>query len=528
MQASLPEKIQWWREKPVWIMLLLGFSAGIPILLIFSSLSLWLREAGVAKSSVTFFSWAALGYSFKFMWAPLIDKVPVPVLSRLMGRRRGWLLVAQLAVITAICWMASINPQDGLVVMALAAVLLGFSSATQDVVIDAFRIESANPRMQAILSSTYLAGYRIAMIVAGAGALYLAEYFGSTRDVYSYTAWRDTYYCMALFMLIGVFTTLCISEPARDGSNDYPYAPSDYARFFAVFMVSVATAVLVFLVAPSAPELLSGGSQSVFAFGFKTGVLALALVCAFLVTKLCLALHLVNRDMVLQGYIEPIKDFFKRYGRLAIWVLLLVGFYRISDIVLGIIANVFYQDMGYSKIDIANVTKVFGVVITILGSFLGGVLALRIGVMRALLLGAVLVVVTNLLFVWLTAIGDQFTYIDLPFPSFSFSAKFWFDGWVFLSVPKELTLVIVMDNLTQGIALIAFIAWLSSLTNVSFTATQYAIFSSVMTLFPKLFGGYSGTLVEAYGYSNFFIFASALGLPIIALIYYLSSRLEFE
>ena len=150
-------------------MLFLGFSAGIPILLIFSSLSLWLTEAGVEKSSITFFSWAALGYSFKFVWAPLVDKLPIPILTAALGRRRGWLLVSQIAIITSIVWMACSNPQEGLFVMALAAVILGFSSATQDVVIDAFRIESADPRLQAMLSSTYIAGYRTGMIVAGAG-----------------------------------------------------------------------------------------------------------------------------------------------------------------------------------------------------------------------------------------------------------------------------------------------------------------------------------------------------------------------
>ena len=176
-EKTSPEKIKWWREKSVWIMLFLGFSAGIPILLIFSTLSLWLREAGVEKSAVTYFSWAALGYSFKFVWAPLIDKIPLPFLTRLLGRRRGWLLLSQSAVIACIVWMALIDPQTGLTAMAFAAVGLGFSSATQDVVIDAFRIESADPRLQAMLSSTYVAGYRVAMqMFAGAGALFLAEY----------------------------------------------------------------------------------------------------------------------------------------------------------------------------------------------------------------------------------------------------------------------------------------------------------------------------------------------------------------
>lgn len=498
INASENELASWWKHKSVWIMLFLGFSAGIPILLIFSSLSLWLREAGVDKSVVTFFSWAALGYSFKFVWAPLIDKLPIPILSKLLGRRRGWLLLSQCAVIGSIVLMASVNPQQSLVTMAFAAVLLGFSSATQDVVIDAFRIESANPRLQAMLSSTYIAGYRIAMIVAGAGALYLAQYFGSTKDVYSYTAWRDTYFCMAAIMSVGIITTLLISEPERGQKGDYPHSTNDYLSFLMVFLLSIAMLVLVFTLAPSTPDWFSGYAQTLFKFVFSAGVLALALFSAIFVAKLCMKRGLVNADMVYDGYQAPALDFFARYGKLAIWVLLLIGFYRVSDIVMGVITNVFYQDMGYSKAEIASVTKVFGVVMTITGSFLGGLLALRYGVMRTLMLGAILVAITNLLFMWLTQVE----------PSIS-----------------NLTVVIIADNLSQGIAIAAFVAWLSSLTNVTFTATQYALFSSLMTLFPKLIGGYTGTLAESIGYSNFFLFASILGLPVIWLIYFLRDKL---
>lgn len=526
-QSDAP--IKWWREQSVWIMFLLGFSAGIPILLIFSSLSLWLREAGVEKSSVTFFSWAALGYSFKFVWAPLVDRIPIPLLSILIGRRRGWLLVSQLAVISAICLMALSNPQEGLVTMALAAIFLGFSSATQDVVIDAFRIESANSRLQAFLASTYLTGYRLAMIFAGAGALYLAQYFGSTKEVYSYDAWRDTYLCMAAVMSVGLITTLCISEPVRDNNeSDYPYSTQDYLTFFVVFCVSITAFIGVFWLIPSAPSLFKGGLQTVFNFTYKTLTMALGLASAYGVALMSLKLKLVNRDMVVEGYVSPIKDFFARYGKLAIWVLLLVGFYKVSDIVLGIIANVFYQDMGYSKIDIANVTKVFGVIVTITGGFLGGLLAIRVGVMRALMSGAILMVITNLAFMWLANVGGNFTYFDIPVPTFSLSTDTSFFAWSSVAFPKELTVVIILDNLAQGISLIAFIAWLSSLTNVSFTATQYAIFSSLMTLFPKVLGGFSGTIVEHIGYNSFFLFASALGLPVILLIAYLSPKLELK
>jgi PAT family beta-lactamase induction signal transducer AmpG len=494
------QNIKWWREKPVWIMLFLGFSAGIPILLIFSSLSLWLREAGVERSTVTFFSWAVLGYSFKFVWAPLVDRLPIPFLTASLGRRRSWMLLAQFSIMAAICLMAMTDPQQGLQAMAIAAVLLGFASATQDIVIDAYRIESAVPRLQAMLSSTYIAGYRIGMIVTGAGALSLAEWFGSTKDDYSYLAWQQTYLCAALVMLVGVITTLVVREPVHV-ADEHEYRNADYFRFFLVFLASIAALIAVLTLSPSAPEVFTGYAQTLFAFMFNAAEFALAIAAAYFVAKLCLRLHLVNAQMVETGYQAPIKDFLQRYGRLAIWVLLLVGFYRVSDIVLGVIANVFYQDMGYSKTEIGSITKIFGVLMTITGSFFGGLLALRYGVMRTLMTGAILVAVTNLLFVWLANSNP--------------------DLW-------RLAAVIVVDNMAQGIALAAFIAWLSSLTNVSFTATQYAIFSSLMTLFPKLLGGYSGTMVEAIGYSNFFLFASALGIPVIALIYFLSSRLEIN
>jgi PAT family beta-lactamase induction signal transducer AmpG len=496
-----PADQRWWLEPSVWIMLFLGFSAGIPILLIFSSLSLWLAEAGVSRSAVTFFSWAALGYSFKFVWAPLVDRLPIPVLSRLLGRRRSWLLLSQFSIIASILLMANTDPQDSLTAVAIAAVLLGFSSATQDVVIDAFRIESAEPRLQAMLSSTYVAGYRTAMIVAGAGAIYLAQYFGSTTDHYSYDAWRLAYSCMAGAMLIGVATTFSISEPMQSRDRAYSAATSDYAKFFLVFCASILGFVAVFLITPDAPKWFDGGVQGVFGFTYGSGVLAIALAAAFFVAKASLRLNLVDRDMVNQGYVEPIQDFFARYGKLAIWVLLLVGFYRVSDIVMGVITNVFYHDLGYSKAEIASVTKVFGVVMTITGSFLGGILALRYGVMRILMLGAVLVAFTNLAFVWLAYQQPLIEY---------------------------LAGVIVIDNLSQGIAIAAFIAWLSSLTNVSFTATQYAIFSSVMTLFPKLIGGFSGTLVDVMGYPNFFLLASAMGIPVIVLIYVLKDKLKLS
>ena len=236
-QQVWKENLKVFMDKRAITMFFLGFSAGLPLLMIFSSLSLWLREAGVERSAVTYFSWAALGYSFKFIWAPLVDRLPLPVMSRL-GRRRSWLLFSQLLVMIAICWMACIDPslgQQSLTQMAAAAVMLGFASATQDIVIDAFRIESAETEMQAILSATYIGGYRVGMLASGAGALFLASYFGTSMEVYNYDAWKWTYLIMAGCMIIGVVTTLLRPEPEVDFQPQQG-TTRDYLQFFALFL----------------------------------------------------------------------------------------------------------------------------------------------------------------------------------------------------------------------------------------------------------------------------------------------------
>jgi PAT family beta-lactamase induction signal transducer AmpG len=300
-------------------MLFLGFSAGIPLLLIFSSLSLWLREAGVERQAVTFFSWAALGYSFKFVWAPLIDKLPLPFLTRWLGRRRAWLLVSQLAIITAILGMALVDPATGsgqITRMAIAAVLLGFSSATQDIVIDAYRIESAAPRLQGLMSSTYIAGYRIGMVVAGAGALYLAALFGSEAGDYSFRAWQLTYLIMASTMLVGVVTTLLIPEPTTQRPHTHVYGASDYLRLVAVFLVSAAAFAGGFFLSGSAFTGLKAhaGGGPFTGFLLETLHFALAVSAAVATGWALVAAGALNRVMARETWIEPALDFFRRYG----------------------------------------------------------------------------------------------------------------------------------------------------------------------------------------------------------------------
>lgn len=508
---SWDESIEALVHPRVMTMLFLGFSAGVPILLIFSSLSLWLREAGVEKSAVTFFSWAALGYSFKFVWAPLVDRLPVPLLTSWLGRRRGWMLLSQLAVIASIIWMGMTDPSVGassLTVMAFAAVALGFSSATQDIVIDAYRIESASAELQGLMSSTYIAGYRIGMIVAGAGALYLASGFGSDVDVYHYEAWQYTYLIMGMVMLVGVLTTLIIPEPESQRENLDSHGTGDHLRFLITFLVSVLAFIFFFYFSSSTTDGAKASLTAIFSIGALGGLLVesirlcLALAVALAVARVLMRAGVVDGAMLDAAYLDPVRDFFSRYGiGLAVLLLAVVGFYRVSDIVLGVIANVFYQDIGYTKIEIANASKVFGLLATIVGGFAGGLLAVHFGVMRILFLGAVLSALTNLLFIVLANSGPDLLLLYL---------------------------VIAADNLSAGLSMAAFVAFVSSLTNISFTAVQYAIFSSLMTLFPKVFGGYSGSIVESVGYSTFFTITALLTLPVLILIVVAGKRFEMK
>ena len=504
-------------SRPVLTMLFLGFSAGIPLLLIFSSLSLWLREAGVDRSTVTYFSWAALAFSFKFLWAPLVDRMPLPLLTNLLGRRRAWLLVSQLAVAGAIFLISQVNPNtpEALHVMALAVVMLGFAAATQDIVIDAFRIESADQDLQALLSSSYIAGYRIGMLTSGAGALILASYFGSSTEAYDYAAWRMTYMCMALTMVVGLLTTLLVHEPVLSKPLVHRYKTTEYLKFLSIFFMSIGVFIAAYVLSadtakdvkdwlrPAAGEApLSLLLVALWSFAVE----ALRLMCSFFMVVAFVWLvsfsPLYERRLVHETYVAPVKDFFQRYGlQLALLLLLFVGFYRISDIVLGVISNVFFQDMQFTKTEIATVVKTFGLFMTILGGFLGGFLALRFGVMNTLYLGAFLTVATNLLFMLLAQAGHDIVILYV---------------------------VISADNLTAGLASAAFVAFLSSLTNISFTAVQYAIFSSLMTLLPKMIGGYSGSMVETVGYEYFFLVASLIGLPVLLLIYLIQRHPEFR
>ena len=409
---SWAESLAWYLSPSSLRMVALGFSAGLPLLLVLGTLSFRLREAGIERTTIGFLSWVGLAYAFKWAWAPLVDQVRLPGLTNFLGRRRAWLFLSQLLIITGLIGMAYCEPQEHLDRLVMWAVWVAFGSATQDIALDAYRIESESVVHQAALASMYQTGYRLGMIWAGAGALWLAARAESTALLghYQNDAWKVSYLVMGASMAVGLLSVL--------GSKESVQA------------------------APSQPRTAQQWIQDVL--------------------------------------VAPFAEFFSRFGWHAWVILSLIGIYRISDI-----------DMGYTKDEIAMVTKVFGVFMTLLGAFLGGLLSSRWGHMRVLMWGAILSAASNLLFAWLAGVGHAF----------------WALVWV-----------ISVDNLSGGIASAAFIAYLSSLTKVQYSASQYALLSSIMLLAPKWLAGFSGYFVDQFGYPMFFFSTALIGLPVLLLI----------
>ena len=398
-------------------MLFLGFSAGLPFLLVAGTLTAWLATADVGMAEIGMFAWIGILYSLKFIWAPLVDRLPLPGLSALLGRRRAWMLVSQTGIATALIGLALLDPAQDLSRIAWFALLVAFASATQDIVIDAYRIEAVDLSTQGAMAASYQTGYRLGIVAAGAGALIIAQL----------QSWQAAYLTMAALMSVGLLTTLVIAEPESRRAAAPP-------------------------------------GRSVGLAGWSV--------------------------WIADAFVGPFVEFFQRNGQWAIVLLVFIGFYRVTDMVLGVMANPFYIDLGFSLAEIASITKVFGIFVTLFGAAIGGVAVSRYGLGGPLIFGAVLLAVTNLFFAGMALTG----------------AELWF-----------LVITISADNLAAGFTGTIFIAYLSGLTNVNYTATQYALFSSLMTLPGKLISGFSGFIVEGTDWFTFFIYASAMGIPGIVL-----------
>ncbi|WP_280566513.1 AmpG family muropeptide MFS transporter [Chromohalobacter sp. 296-RDG] len=423
-------------QAPVITMLFLGFAAGLPFLLVFSTLTAWLRDAGVDVAAIGFFSWIGILYSIKIVWAPVVDRVALPGVGRWFGQRRSWMLCAQLTISAGLLGLAALSPPAHLIPIAGLSLLVAFGAATQDIVIDAYRIESAEESVQAAMASTYIIGYRGGLLAAGAGALYIADA----------VSWHAAYACMAALVGVGIITTLVRPEPQRS-TLGIQLASEPRVRAF----------LYQHRHAPRRRR------------RFGAWVIG-AIVC-------------------------PFTDFFARHGRTALWFLLFIGLYRISDLAMAAMANPLYIDLGFSLSEIANVTKVFGIAMSILGGVAGGLLVVRFGLGRMLVAGALATALTNLMFVALANAGHSF---------------------------PMLVMTIMGDNLANGLASTVFIAFLSSLTSRAYTATQYALFSSLMTLPGKFLGGFSGLVVDGVGYTGFFTVSAALGVPAVLLALWLA------
>lgn len=470
-------------ERRVFIMLLLGFSAGLPNLLIFDTLTTWLRESGLTLEVIGFFALATLSYSLKFVWAPLIDRTAVPLLTPLLGHRRAWMLVTQGVIIFGLWSISTLNPSNTLIAVAGFAALVGFFGATQDIVIDAWRIEAADDSRHGAMAAAYQLGYRVAMIVAGAVPLVLA-------DLYN---WNLSYAVMAALMGIGIAGVLFAPREKAHSIRAIPVGDVPSRPKLEIFEW-IARLAVIGVAAMFLGSGLTGQSAPLNAlfslFGLDPD--GKAAVAAALAAKpegvyLQFALVLMGLAVMVMAcwplpgtktrpgaylagsFGQPLADFYRRFSGVATLILALICVYRLADFVLNIMPP-FYIDLGFSKTELAEVRKVFGVVMTSLGVIIGGWSVAKLGLIRTMVIGAFMSPVSNLIFAWLATQGHSLS---------------------------ALTIAIGVDNVSSGYAGTALIAYMSSLTSIGFTATQYALFTSLYALPGKLIATQSGRIVEA-------------------------------
>ena len=427
----------------VFVNAFLGFSSGFPLALTASSLIMWLTEVGIDKSTIGYFAAIGVPYAIKFLWAPILDQIKLPLLDKWLGRRRSWLLVTQLLVIACISGMAWMNPTADILTFTLLAIGIAFFSASQDIVIDAYRIERAERQYQAAAVAMYSLGYRLAMLASGAGALFLAQYLQVSMQMDFVKSWQMTYLIMSFMMISGIIATVVIKEPEMPEN--------------ALFVKQEGSSKVKSLVA-----------------WFRHAV------------------------------INPFADFMQRPGWLHI--LLFVFLYRLADAYLGVMFNPFMIDLGFTKAQVSGIVKIYGTAATMVGGFIGGILVYRFGMYKTLFTCSILHMFTNLLLVVLAGRG----------------ADTWF-----------LTLCISTENGTAGMASVAFLAYLGSLCKVNYTATQYALLSSLAAVARTVFSTSSGQTSEwmdaqGYGWEGFFLFSSLLAIPALSLLWWINRRFGME
>lgn len=489
----------WWQSLAVYAdprirpMLFLGFAAGLPFPLVLTTLSARLRQAGIDRTTIGLFSLVGLAYSLKFFWSPIVDRVRLPALGHL-GQRRSWILLAQVGVVAGLVAMASLDPASAAHGMALLATATAFCAATQDIAVDAYRIESVEASGQGAAAAAYQIGYQLALICAGAGALVAASHLG----------WTPAYLVMAGCMMLGPVTVLLIREPDRLGTGSLRADPALVRAAIArmrptVLVVAIASTALVGALLAFA---LVAAKESPLVVEVVFGALIaleIGLLSMLRVPALRPALEALTASVVL-----PLAEFLGRQGvRVALPILALIVLYRLNYMTMGVAANTFYLDLGYTLDQIALVSKLYGVALTLGGAVFAGWLVRRLDPLPAMLLGLVMLSGANLFYGYIAGFGAG-SAPDI--------------AWLAAAVS--------FDNVANGIAGTAFIAYMSSLTSKQYTATQYALFGTLWSLPAKSIASQWGRIVDAWGYPSFFVYTAAMGLPALLLILWLMRRMS--
>ncbi len=466
-------------------MLLLGFASGLPLPMVLMTLSARLRLDGIDRTTIGLFSLVGLAYSAKFLWSAVVDRVHLPLVGHL-GQRRSWILFAQAGVIAGLVLMAVTEPSAGVQRFAILAAATAFFSATQDIAVDAYRIESVDASRQGSAAAAYQVGYQVALICSQAGALVVASHSG----------WPQAYLMIAALLLVGMVTALRVDEPSQYAVRGIVPDPklldatAQRMRPVLVVIAMLATALLWLVLRGP----LAAKGDSTLALDVIFGgvvVLQAALLLVLRIRPLRPA-----RDRLIASIVLPVRDIVVRFGwKLTIPMLLLIVTYRLNYTTMGVAANTFYLDMGYSLDQIAAVSKTYGVLLTMLGAVYAGWIVRRLGFMRCLLLGVGLLSIANLFYAWLaTQVGP---------------------GVLWLAA------AISLDNIANGIAGTAFIAYMSSLTSKEYTATQYALFGTLWSLPAKTIASQWGRIVDAIGYPYFFVYTAVIAVPAVLLILWL-------
>ena len=489
-------------------MLLLGFSSGLPFPLVLTTLSARLRQAGIDRATIGYFSLVGLAYSLKYFWSPVVDRLPLPLLHR-AGRRRSWMLLAQICVIGGLALMALCNPETDASGMAWLAVFTAFAAATQDIAVDAWRIEAVEEQWQGAMAAAYQMGYQLALICAGAGALVAAAARG----------WSTAYLLMASIMLIGPLTVVFTKEPGASVRTRADYDEHLLERtltwlrpgrllatVFVTILLDIAAYSLGLEVPATANVVWKSAVVVVDFISVASGVVSFGAL-VFLVTGAIAPLRPIQRWLV-GAIVLPFVDLSIRNGlRNAVFILALVICYRLNYTTMGVAANTFYLDLGYTLADIALVSKGYGIAVTLAGALLAGLLVRRMGLPRTMLTGVLLLSAANLVY---AAIAQHLVAFAAAHARNPATAPHPDLLWLALAVS--------LDNLGNGIAGTAFIAYMSSLVNIAYTATQYALFGTLWSLPAKSLASQWGRIVDTWGYPTFFIYTAALGIPAAILI----------